>query len=176
MLQRALAIDPGYPPAYASLVDLENRRGNTAEAARYAQILRRTQGSPATAAASDLDRARMEAEQLYLAKSYDEAAQRFAALRDRYASAGDQASVVSMTNNLGLCDYKLGRHDAARTRFQEVIALDPGYVRGYTNLGLVEEATGHRAEAMAAYEAALRVEPANRKAMAALSRLRGTAP
>jgi len=174
MLRRALAIDPAYPLAYASLAELELLRGNGDEASRYAALARRY-GGPA-AAGSDLDRTRVEAEQLYLAGNYEQAEERFVALRDRYREAGNADSELSMMNNLGLCRYKLEQYEAAEATFREVISRDAGYVRAYNNLALVCEATGRTSEATEAYRTALRLDPGNRKAAAALARLTGGKP
>ena len=175
MLRRSLDIDPRFPPAYEALAAIEATRGNDAEARRLAELgrsfARGGRESRPPAPMSGADRDRIAAERLYFDRRYAEALTAFESLRIRYQAEGNRAQAVSMTNNIGLCRYKLGDLGTAESVFRELIAEEPGYVRAYTNLGLVLEASGRPGDAASAYRQALAVEPGNRKARRALDRL-----
>ncbi len=137
----------------------------------------RLQGEPPPSVAgeptSPLDRQRVAAERLYREQDYDAAREAFATLREAYREAGDASASRSMYNNMGLCWYKQGLSDEAEPIFREITTTHPGYVRAWTNLGLVLEDLSRFEEAVEAYRQALRVEPGNRKAQRALEELTG---
>jgi tetratricopeptide (TPR) repeat protein len=67
----------------------------------------------------------------------------------------------------------LGRHDEARVLAREAGAIEPG-ATGWNTLAAVEIAAGRRVEASAAYREALRADPHDTAALAALASLAGT--
>lgn len=175
MLQRSLSIDPDFVLALRSLAEVEQRRGNTSEAIAHARRADALVPPAAVLPPRGLDAERVAAEAMFQRGEYGAAAERFASLGAAYAAAGDGGASISMHNNAGLCRYRMGDHAEAERIFRDVIARDPAYVRGHTNLGLVLEATGRAEEAVVAYEQALAAEPGNRKAREALNRLRAAA-
>jgi tetratricopeptide (TPR) repeat protein len=63
---------------------------------------------------------------------------------------------------LGRLDYDKSQFTTAIARFKEVVARNPGHVRGWDNLGLCYEAVNQVTEAVSAYETAVR---ANRSSL-----------
>ncbi len=167
LLRRSLAIDPRYGPALAALADVERRRGNTNEAVRLLGEARRFQagGSAAgeTPAAADAA-AQLDAATQYRNGNFAEALAGYRALRSA-APGDDPAYRASLDNNIGLCLYKLGDLAGADSLYRALIAGNPGYVKAYTNLGLVLDAAGRPEEAVALYRRALEIEPGNRSAL-----------
>jgi predicted O-linked N-acetylglucosamine transferase (SPINDLY family) len=53
----------------------------------------------------------------------------------------------------------LGRHDEARERYAQALALRPDYVAAHYNLGWVHQIQGRLEEAIACYERALQLDP-----------------
>lgn len=62
---------------------------------------------------------------------------------------------VSLVNNLGFVQYKLGRLDAAASNFARAIRLDPDYPPVYNNLALLMQQAGQPDSAAALYHTAL---------------------
>lgn len=196
MFEHSLSIDPDYAPAYESLAELSHQEGDDSAALRYSQRARRlgvfspvgmrpdeadstglAAPGPSDAAASSVLQDRiLELGALYRAGRWSEARGGFEALLRDAQARGDTSLALQMQNNVGLCDYKAGDLERAEDAFSRIIALSPGYVKAYNNLGLVREAQGRTAEAVAAYEAALEHQPGNAVARRALSRLRGSPP
>lgn len=64
--------------------------------------------------------------------------------------------------NLGTCEDNLGNEDAAATAFRHAVSLAPFSTTArdaYNNLGLLYQAANKPAEALSAYEDALRIDP-----------------
>jgi tetratricopeptide (TPR) repeat protein len=175
MLRHSLAIDPRYAPAYETLAEVAHKQGNELEAARLSAEARQYQEAPAgkvsTAPAGNLADSVLAAGELYQAKRYPEAMERFLALRARAEQAGDPALARSMRNNIGLCRFQMGELDSAGAIFSALMAEDSTYVKAINNLGKVRAAEGRRAEAAALFKKVLAVEPQNRIAREELARL-----
>jgi Tfp pilus assembly protein PilF len=193
MLQRSLAIDPNYAPAYESMAEIARRDGNDLEAAQLAQRARhladqappgsyegRRAGAatgPGTAGSTSAVQDRLiELGRLYQSGRWGAALDGFEALRRDAMSRGDSALELSAMNNIGLCRYKQGESARAESLFSAIVARAPGYVKAWNNLGLVRERQLRTREAIEAYSRALRLDPANRTAGRALERLRAGAP
>jgi tetratricopeptide (TPR) repeat protein len=58
-------------------------------------------------------------------------------------------------------DYDDGQYAAAVEGLKRAIAIDPGFMKAHDNLGLAYDALGRSAEAIASYEAALRLNRAS---------------
>jgi tetratricopeptide (TPR) repeat protein len=174
LLKRSLAVDPGYAPALEALAGIESRRGNNAEAMRYMERARPAASrglAVSPSAESNEDRLRVEAEALYQAGRFEEALATFEQARTLYAAVGQKDPELSMSNNIGLTLYKLGRLTEAELSLRALIAAEPGYVRAHTNLALVYEKQGRTREAETEYRRALDIEPKNRRAREALERI-----
>ena len=68
------------------------------------------------------------------------------------------------TNNLGFTYFKLGRNDDAITWYRKTIALDPKRAIAYANLGDALAQAGQNAEARAAYQKFLELQPGSKLA------------
>lgn len=158
--RRALAADPGNAFAYTSYGVLLGDRGRRDEAIAMHQ--RAVAIEPGLAEAwtnlgstlDDLGRA-------------DEA-------RAAYEHALALRPSAETYNNLGALDLKANHPDAAAARFRQAIALRPELAAIHENLGLALRAAGDRGGAMAAFETALRLDPALATSRAALEQLRAS--
>jgi tetratricopeptide (TPR) repeat protein len=103
-----------------------------------------------TQVAGPLDRA----QRAFDAQRYAEAAELFETARQR-----DPACNISFY--LGLARYRLHQVDAALIAFQEAANCDPKLTLAYIALGEAYAERGNDAEALAAYDRALRLEPEN---------------
>jgi tetratricopeptide (TPR) repeat protein len=56
---------------------------------------------------------------------------------------------------LGNVSLKERRYDEAIAHYREALRLEPGYIEGYTNMGMALELSGHPAEALEQYQTAL---------------------
>ena len=68
---------------------------------------------------------------------------------------------VDTLNNLGLTLHYVGRSDEARQRLNEGAALDPTYQRIWLTLGFVNSTLGNVADARAALNTAVGMDPDN---------------
>ena len=76
-------------------------------------------------------------------------------------------------NVRGFVYARLRRYDLAIKDFTRVIELEPRSATARFNRARAQESAGRRAEAVADYRAALRLDPAHAGARAALARLEG---
>jgi len=84
---------------------------------------------------------------LYTSGDYSGALASFTAeLADVSGSA--QAPVL---NNIGTCYVALGQSEKAAEYYGKAVSADPGYGRGWINLGVVQEKLGRPDEALASY-------------------------
>ncbi len=176
MFHRSLAIDPQFAPAYESLSHLARQRGNDQEAARWITKAREFgaagQYDRGRAQYDDITEALIAAAAIYNEGRFEDALVEFQKLRT-WAMATERADLVStISNNVGLCLYKLGRYANAEDEFRMIMDRDPYYKKAHYNMGRVFEATDRRSAAMAAYGAALALDPGYTMAEEALGRLR----
>jgi tetratricopeptide (TPR) repeat protein len=177
MLERSLAIDPRFGPAYAALAEVARREGKAEEAVRLANLARRYrlpgEALPEGGRGSTLADSLLATSARYRKGEYREALAEFEALRGKVREAHDPRLNESLLNNIGLCRYKLGDLDGASAAYLEILASDSTYVKAYTNLGLVLLAEGKKEEARARFLRALALDPGNRSATRELERLEG---
>jgi tetratricopeptide (TPR) repeat protein len=64
-------------------------------------------------------------------------------------------------NLAGILEYSLGRYKEAQETFEYLIALDPGFVSAYLNLGNVLWESGNEDAALVTWKQALTVSPQN---------------
>lgn len=64
-------------------------------------------------------------------------------------------------NLAGILEYSLGRYKEAQETFEYLIALDPGFVSAYLNLGNVLWESGNEDAALVTWKQALTVSPEN---------------
>lgn len=179
MLERSLAIDPRYSPAYASLAEVAHRSGNDLEAARLADLAARyrvADGTGETGPTPEETGGLLQAARLYRSRNYPAALKAFLDLRATAVREGDSTRVSRLENNIGLCRYKLGDLAAAESTFAAIVARDPGYVKAHNNLGMALAAGGKIEAAVREYETTLRLDPGNRMARRELGRLRAVTP
>ena len=86
--------------------------------------------------------------------------------RARATWDGPDADLAQVLNAVGFANFQLNKLDAAIAAYGEAVALQPGYVICWNNLGDAREKRGEWAEALKAYEAALALEPGNAVAKA----------
>src|SRR2546429_8801521 len=84
-----------------------------------------------------------------------------AAVRERIWNPGTATSFLY----LGLARYRLKQVDAALIAFQEAVQCDRRLFTAHLALGKAYAGKGNDAEAIAAYERALSLEPRNREAL-----------
>ncbi len=75
-----------------------------------------------------------------------------------YEKLGDSNRALYAT---AMVNYSMGASEQAITQLTAVVAEAPGFSDGYLGLGLTYESQGDTAEALAAYEEALRLDPEN---------------
>lgn len=73
------------------------------------------------------------------------------------------------SRSLALALYNLGRFDAAREVYQQVIARYPGDLEMLTGVGWCDLRRGHRDDAAASFRAVLAVSPDDASAAAGLT-------
>jgi len=78
-------------------------------------------------------------------------------LWERAIAVGGNSTVSQ--NNLGVALQKTGRLDEAASHFAEATRLEPRHARAHANLGNMRFTQGRYAEAIAAYETALSLDP-----------------
>jgi len=86
----------------------------------------------------------------------------------RALAVGGNSTVIQ--NNLGVGLQQAGRLPEAEAHYVEAIRLEPRHQRAWRNLGNVRFAQGRYAGAIEAYDAALRLDPADDQAQAALAK------
>lgn len=79
---------------------------------------------------------------------------------------GAEEDLAQVHNAIGFANFQLNKLDAAVTAYRAAVALQPGYVTAWNNLGDALEKGGAWGEALDAYDAALAVDPANAVAKA----------
>ncbi len=72
---------------------------------------------------------------------------------------------------LGLAEWMSGNRAGAESAFRTALEIEPAGAQPHFMLGLFYGATGRLAEAIQEYQAGLRLDPGNRKALAALAKL-----
>lgn len=77
---------------------------------------------------------------------------------------GDEGELAQVHNALGFCYAATGKHDAAAAEYERAVALQPGYVTAWNNLGDAYESERKWRDALRAYESALEYAPDNRVA------------
>lgn len=77
---------------------------------------------------------------------------------------GDEGELAQVHNALGFCYAATGRQEQAAEEYERAVALQPGYVTAWNNLGDAYEAGRKWRDALRAYEAALQYAPDNRVA------------
>jgi tetratricopeptide (TPR) repeat protein len=82
----------------------------------------------------------------------------------RRAWDGDEGELAQVHNALGFCYQQTGRAQAAADEYERAVALQPGYVTAWNNLGDAYEADRRWRDALRAYESALQYAPDNRVA------------
>jgi tetratricopeptide (TPR) repeat protein len=181
MLNHSLAIDPSYGPAYAALADLKHKQGKEVEAARYAAEAARYQ--PALTAHDSADSTAvnqasveilvMKAGELYQKRQYAEALTLFKALKSHADQSGNAELGRSSLNNIGLCQFQLGKLDSAEAVFGALMAADPTYAKAINNMAKVRLAQGRKDDARQLFRQALETDPGNRIAQTELQKLGG---
>ncbi|MGY4831545.1 sulfotransferase [Sphaerotilaceae bacterium SBD11-9] len=102
------------------------------------------------------------------ARRYEDALASYdAALR-----CGIQGPEEVRVNRAVILAEHLKRSDAARAELEEALRLAPRHLPALVNLGNIHEQCGEREQALARYEAALAVEPANALALSRLPNLK----
>lgn len=97
----------------------------------------------------------------------------FKAAIEHYQKAlQDDPQYPQAHNNLGLCYFRLRRFDDAEKEIQKAISAKHDYSAAYYNLGLIEQATYHTAEAHEAFQNSLRYETVPAYAESTRQRLR----
>lgn len=90
-------------------------------------------------------------------------------VRQRYGPALENLEIARrvdprnkyVLNLAGIVEYSLGRYKEAQETFEYLIALDPGFVSAYLNLGNVLWESGNEDAALVTWKQALAVSPEN---------------
>lgn len=90
-------------------------------------------------------------------------------LRQRYLPALENLDLARrvdgrnkyVLNLAGIVEYSLGRYKEAQETFEYLIAMDPGFVSAYLNLGNVLWESGNEDAALVTWKQALAVSPSN---------------
>ncbi len=61
------------------------------------------------------------------------------------------AARAPVLNNIGTCYVALGQSEKAAESYQAAVSSDPGYGRGWINLGIVQEKLGRQDDALSSY-------------------------
>ncbi len=175
MLERSLAIDPHFGPAYEALADLASRQGNDQESVHYYELSRKYR-LPGQYDRGDrpLDpktETLLQVADLYSAGDFEGALAGFRDLLTEYQGAGDREITRSLQNNIGLCHYKMGDLEEAARVFEAIRVSSPDYVKAIFNLGKVREGEGDREAAALLYRQALTLEPSYANPRKALERI-----
>ena len=176
MLNRSLAIDPSYGPAYAAMADLKHKQGKELEAARYAAEASRYQPAQALSDSTAVNQAAVQAlvvraAELYQRREYAESLKLFNTVKAYADRSGDTDMGRSALNNIGLCQLQLGKLDSAEVVFQTIMASDPTYVKAINNMAKVRLTQGRVAEAKELFRKVLEIDPGNRIAREEIARI-----
>ena len=173
MYERATALAPDYGPAWQGLASVLERTGDETGALRAAQRARASGTDvPMASGTSALADSGLAAAARFQAGDYRGALTRFEELEQAARAAGDTSLASGLLNNVGLCRLRLGDLDGATRAFEQVIAERPLAFKSHYNLGRVLAAQGRKAEAIAAFERALAINPAAPGVRADLEALR----
>ncbi len=146
--QRAVALSPGYGPAYNNLATNLRAKGDVSAAiATYQRLLAAQPDYPD--AHYNLGNALADQNRL------DEAIAQF-----RVALAADPGS-VEVENNLGIALLAAGKLTEAVATLQKALAADPKSVMAHRNLSDALDQLGHTEEAIAELRRALDLDPAD---------------
>ena len=96
----------------------------------------------------------------------------FLLAEEKSANSEDQQRIASLTNALGEAIFQQGRYAEALRWFDEATRLAPTIPKHWYNLGLAYQQLGRRAEARAAFEKALALNPDYAAAQKALRDLK----
>ncbi len=150
LFERATTLAPSYRPAWQGLAAVLDRTGDAQGALAAAQ---RAGGTAALADSGLAAGARFQQGDVAGALAD------FTRLEAAARAAGDSALAISLLNNVGLSNLRLGHLDAAGRAFEEVLRLRPRALKSHYNLGRVRAAQGRVREARAEFEAALALDP-----------------
>ena len=81
---------------------------------------------------------------------YEKALQKY-----RSQAPSDAAGVARQRYNIGVCLYRLGRHEEAVTELKEAARIDPNYQKAFYALGMAEAAGGNPVKAKTAFARAV---------------------
>lgn len=71
----------------------------------------------------------------------------------------DGAAKAPVLNNLGTCSMAFGDPEKAAGYYKQAVEADPGYGRGWINLGVLRISQQRYADARTAFETAIRNDP-----------------
>jgi protein O-GlcNAc transferase len=83
----------------------------------------------------------------------------------------DMSTKASTYSNLGIIYFNLKMVNEAVSMFNEVVKARPDYMDGYLNLGKLYELMKNKPQAIEMYETALKLNPADERALVALKNL-----
>lgn len=163
MLDQSLRIDPAFGTAYRAYAELQQRMGNSEEAARYANLAY-MYGLPGQfghglGMSEENTAVALKANEYYQKRDYANALRVYEELGRAFAAADNLTMRRRNLNNIGLCHYKLGNYGQAEIIFRRILQEDSTYVLAYTNLAKVLEARNELQEAAQLYEKALLIDP-----------------
>jgi len=78
---------------------------------------------------------------------------------------GDESELAQVHNALGFCYFQMERTDLAVAEYKQAVALQPGYVTAWNNLGDAHEKLKQWRDALTAYSEALSYAPSNEVAL-----------
>jgi tetratricopeptide (TPR) repeat protein len=161
MFERATVLAPAYRPGWQGLASVRDRMGDAAgalDAAQHASGLS-GEGVPGRDGPDALADSGLAAAARFQQGDVAGALAAFERLEAEARAAGDTALALSLLNNVGLCQYRLGAYAPAAIAFERVLAARPNSVKAHYNLGRVRAAQGRAADARAQFEAALVLDP-----------------
>lgn len=95
--------------------------------------------------------------------------------RARSSWDGAPADLAQVHNAIGYAQFQLNKLDAAVESYEAAVALQPGYVTAWNNLGDAREKRGEWGLAAKAYESTLALDPSNAVARARAEAVRAKA-
>lgn len=95
--------------------------------------------------------------------------------RARGSWDGAPADLAQVHNAIGYAQFQLNKLDAAVENYEAAVALQPGYVTAWNNLGDAREKRGEWSLAAKAYESTLALDPSNAVARARAEAVRAKA-
>ncbi len=84
----------------------------------------------------------------------------------------DTATELSTYSNLAIIYFNQKKFQQAMEMFRKVVAVKPDYIEGYLNMGKLYELMGKFSDAVATYETAANINPADTRVTAALEQAR----